>query len=85
MESKKRKIGYRSRYRSTKEMDLILRQFWEKFGNNLSDEELDIYEHFINEDDFILYKWITNVVDSPLEYNSLISTIRKEIGKNFFQ
>ena len=84
MKSKRGKIGYRSRYRSTKEMDLILGQFWAKFGTSLSDEELDIYENFINEDDFILYKWITNAIDAPLEYHSLISSIRKEIGKNLF-
>ena len=84
MESKKKKICYRSRYRSTKEMDLILRRFWEKFGNNLSDEELDIYENFIDEDDFVLYKWITNIIDYPLQYDSIISRIRKEIGKNSF-
>ena len=72
------KISYRSRYRSTKEMDLIFRQFWEIFKKDHAEEELGVFEELIEEDDIILYKWISGSVDVPEKYRILVSRITTE-------
>ncbi|MDG2355959.1 MAG: succinate dehydrogenase assembly factor 2 [Paracoccaceae bacterium] len=79
MRSKLGKIGYRAKYRSIREMDLIFRQFWEIFKKNYTEEELVKFEKLIEEDDFDLYQWISGVTAVPAKYQSLISQIEEQI------
>ena len=79
MRSKLGKIGYRAKYRSIREMDLIFRQFWEIFKKNYTEEELVKFEKLIEEDDFDLYQWISGATAVPAKYQSLISQIEEQI------
>ena len=56
----KKKILYRSRYRGTKEMDLLLSNFVKKYINFLNEDELCELESLLNIDDEVLYKWYLN-------------------------
>ena len=48
LESFKKKIIYRANYRGTKEMDILLSKFVDKYINKLSSQQLnDLYE-FLN-------------------------------------
>ena len=73
------KISYRLRYRSTREMDLIFRQFWKNFKDNCSDGELANFEKLVEEDDHDLYCWVSGVKDVPADYQSLVHQIAKQI------
>ena len=73
------KISYRLRYRSTREMDLIFRKFWENFKDNCSDGELANFEKLVEEDDHDLYCWVSGVKDVPADYQSLVHQIAKQI------
>ena len=57
LDSLKRKIKYRSEYRGTKEMDLLLGTFVKKYVDTLSQKELmDLYQILEIEDE-IISKW----------------------------
>ena len=53
----KKKIIYRSNYRGTKEMDILLRSFVESIISQLNKEELENLLNFLNIDDDNLYKY----------------------------
>ena len=53
----KRKIIYKSKYRGTKEMDIILSSFVESIIDQLNKEELENLLNFLNIDDDNLYKY----------------------------
>ena len=74
------KIEYRLKYRSTREMDLILSKFWSYFKKNYSKDELIICKKLIDEDDVDIYNWIIGFSDIPKNYILLIKKIRTELG-----
>ena len=53
----KNKIIYRSTYRGTKEMDILLKSFVKDNINELNNEELEYLLNLLNIDDDILYKF----------------------------
>ena len=53
----KRKISYRSNYRGTKEMDILLSSFAEGIIDQLNKEELENLLNFLNIDDENLNKY----------------------------
>ena len=56
----KKKILYRSEYRGTKEMDLLLSNFVKKNINDFDIVELKQLEDLLNFDDDSLFKWYLN-------------------------
>jgi len=53
----KKKIIYRSSYRGTKEMDILLRSFVKDVINHLDNDELENLFNLLNIDDDNLYKF----------------------------
>ena len=53
----KKKIIYRSTYRGTKEMDILLRSFVKDVINHLDNDELENLFNLLNIDDDNLYKF----------------------------
>jgi antitoxin CptB len=62
LESLKKKIIYRSSYRGTKEMDLLLTSFVSSIINTLSIKELKKLDDFLNCDDEDIYNFYLNNV-----------------------
>ncbi|AHA27957.1 succinate dehydrogenase assembly factor 2 [Candidatus Liberibacter americanus] len=60
-----RKIVYRCWRRGTREMDLILGSFVDKYILDLSEAELDMLELIIEKDDGSLFKWISGSEEIP--------------------
>ena len=56
----KKKILYRSEYRGTKEMDLLLSNFVKKYINVFDIDELKQLDNLLNIDDDSLLKWYFN-------------------------
>ena len=63
-EELKSKIIYRSSYRGTKEMDILLSTFVKKIINNLNFDELEMLHNLIKLDDDNLLKFNRNLKTS---------------------
>tara|TARA_Y100000766_G_C18756392_1_gene531092 strand:- start:323 stop:568 length:246 start_codon:yes stop_codon:yes gene_type:complete len=74
-----KKIEYRLKYRSTREMDIIFQKFWLYFKYNHSEIELQIFKEFLNENDIDIYNWIIGTTDTPKNYDELIKNIRTKL------
>ena len=66
----KKKLLYRASYRGTKEMDILLTKFVQKYLNSFNDEQLKQLEKFLEFEDEIIYNF----------YN--FDKVKKEIDKN---
>mgnify|MGYP001207271333 CR=1 FL=1 len=74
----KKKLIYRSGYRGTKEMDILLSSFVNKYIDTFDENNLKELERFLNfEDEIILNFYHHGIVDKKINENS-ISQIFKE-------
>ena len=74
----KKKILYRCKHRGTKEMDLLLSNFVDKYIDNFSEKELFELEKLLNIDDEILYKWYSHQnVDEVIPNNIITEKLKK--------
>ena len=65
LESLKKKIKYRSSYRGTKEMDLLLSSFIKKYIDTLSHDELKNLNDFLNCSDEDIGNYYSKKVTIP--------------------
>jgi len=70
---KLKRLYYQSWYRGCKEMDIFLGAFAEKFLPGFSDEELALYEKFLNEGDQDIYDWITGKQELPAFHDNSVA------------
>ena len=73
----RKRLSIRSWRRGTKELDLILGQFSDKNLNGLKMSELNLYEQFLSNDDYLIYNWLFSKEDSPKLFKSLIKQIQE--------
>ena len=75
----KKKLIYRASYRGTKEMDMLLSNFVNKYINLWNESYLKELEEFLNyEDEVILNYYQDNIKKKGIEKNKI-----SEIFKNF--
>tara|TARA_X000000950_G_scaffold30816_1_gene33353 strand:+ start:373 stop:630 length:258 start_codon:yes stop_codon:yes gene_type:complete len=78
LEILKKKLIYRASYRGTKEMDMLLSNFVNKYIDNLDNNYLKELEIFLNyEDEIILNFYRNNINQSGIEKNK-VSKLFKE-------
>tara|TARA_B100001248_G_scaffold17210_1_gene11451 strand:+ start:3661 stop:3918 length:258 start_codon:yes stop_codon:yes gene_type:complete len=74
----KKKLIYRAGYRGTKEMDILLSSFVNKYINNFDEKHLLELDKFLNfEDEVILNFYNNNIVKNEIDKNP-ISKIFKD-------
>ena len=75
----KKKLLYRSNYRGTKEMDILLSQFVKKYINNFNEDQLlDELDKFLNfEDEVILNYYQYDIIKENIDKNE-VSKMFKE-------
>jgi antitoxin CptB len=74
----KKKIIFRSTHRGTKEMDLLLGNFVQKYINSFSDKELLDLNSFIQIEDKILEKWyFNNIKNKNIPVNKISQLLSK--------
>ncbi len=79
LEILKKRLIYRAGYRGTKEMDILLSSFVDKYINTFDENLLFELEKFLNfEDDVIKNFYNNNVVDKQINENKI-----SKIFKNF--
>ena len=81
IENKRKRLIFRSEHRGTKEMDLVMGSFAKKFIPEFSEEELALYDEFLNESDPDLYNWITGIETFPA--NKMNSVYEKLLSHKF--
>lgn len=64
-----KKLIYQSAHRGCKETDALLGEFAKEFLPGFSDDEIKLYEQFINEPDWDIYNWMIGAEDFPEKYN----------------
>ena len=73
LETLKKKIIYRANYRGTKEMDILLSKFVDKYINTFSKKELDDLYDFLNLEDEIIYNYyLTKKINKKIKKNKVI-------------
>ena len=78
IESLKRKIIYRSNYRGTKEMDMLLKKFVNKYINELNLNELEDLHNFLNLEDEEIYNFYNGKpLNKELEKKKYLQIISK--------
>ena len=74
----RKKLIYRAGYRGTKEMDILLSSFVNKYINKFNENELIELDKFLNfEDEVILNFYLHDLVEKKIEEN-IISNIFKK-------
>lgn len=63
-----KQIYYRSFYRGCKETDILLGEFAKTELESLSEDELDLYEHLLDEPDWDIFNWLTGKQETPDRY-----------------
>ena len=78
LEALKKKIIYRSYYRGTKEMDILLSSFVNSYIDKLSLNELEDLNKFLDfEDEDILNYYQNNVSNNSINTNSISVLFKK--------
>ena len=75
----KNKIIYRSSYRGTKEMDILMTNFVKNIIDNLSHDQLIHLDEFVNYDDEVLKSLKNN--ESDLNINPKLNYILEKLQK----
>ena len=79
LEILKKRLIYRASYRGTKEMDILLRAFVNKYIDSFDEDLLSELENFLNfEDEVILNFYNYNIIKKKIDENKIA-----KIFKNF--
>ena len=82
IEELKRKIIYRSNYRGTKEMDILLKSFTKNIINKLNLNELHNLLDLLNIDDENLYKFKQGKISSlSIKENKITKMFKEHVYK----
>ena len=80
LNDRRKRLKYRSFYTGTKETDLILGNFAERYIDTLSLEQLNEYEELLKIEDPRLYKWITGMEAPPAVYQTAVLELIKDFN-----
>ncbi len=78
LETLKKKLLYRSSYRGTKEMDMLLSSFVKFYIDKLSIQELNDLDKLLDLEDEVLYNYYQNdVKNSSIKENKVFLLLKK--------
>ena len=78
LELLKKRLLYRSSYRGTKEMDILLSSFVKKNINNFNETELRSLEEFLNfEDETILNFYNFDIIENKINNNPISKIFKR--------
>ena len=75
LETRIKRLRFRSWHRGCKETDLVLGPFSERALPTLTNQDIDLYELFLDEDDADIWRWITGK-DVPEKYRALVARLQ---------
>ena len=65
IEITRKRLIFRSWHRGTREMDLLLGSFADKYASDFSEDELTEYDDLLELSDPDLYSWISGAKEAP--------------------
>lgn len=74
IQTRRKRLLYRSWHRGTKELDLLLGKFAERYLGNLADSQLDAYEAILESDEHDIYGWLSGRLAVPAEHDNEVMT-----------
>jgi antitoxin CptB len=63
-----KRLYFRAWHRGTREADTMIGGFFDKYGKNWSDQEIDWFEKLIEEDDVDVMAWAIRTQPVPTEF-----------------
>ena len=81
LETRRKRLLFRSWHRGTREVDLLLGSFADKHLAAMTAGQLDRYEALLGESDATLYDWISGRAPPPPEWDS--DVLRLIMGSRF--
>ena len=72
LEIRRKRLRYNSWHRGTKELDLVLGQFGEKYLPTMSEKDIDLFEAIINENEHDIYAWLAGQKPIPMHHDNHI-------------
>ncbi|MEP3655121.1 MAG: succinate dehydrogenase assembly factor 2 [Litorimonas sp.] len=70
MDTRKKRLVYRSNYRGFKEADLILGGYAKAHIDTMTDAEVLMFEDLLNAKDHDIYGWIMGTLQAPANYDT---------------
>jgi len=70
METRKKRLVYRSNYRGFKEADMILGGYAKAHINSMTDAEVLMFEDLLGAKDHDIYGWIMETLPVPANYDT---------------
>tara|TARA_B100001769_G_C22040353_1_gene559119 strand:+ start:338 stop:601 length:264 start_codon:yes stop_codon:yes gene_type:complete len=75
LETYKKKIIYKASHRGSKEMDILLGNFINKYVELFNKNELQQFDLILDNDDDDIYQWILGKSDIPNEYQNRVFSL----------
>ena len=79
-ENRIRRLIYQSSYTGTRETDLLLGQFANRYLNNLDDHQLDDYETLLSQGDQNILAWVRGDLKIPANLNGTVFLLVKNFN-----
>ena len=79
-ENRIRRLIYQSSYTGTRETDLLLGQFANRYLNNLEDQQLDDYEALLSQGDQNILAWVRGDLKIPDNLNGTVFLLVKDFN-----
>ncbi len=74
-----KRLTYRSLHRGCKETDLVLGTYCTRNIEMLGEDDLRLFEAFLDEDDADIWAWLTEKTPCPnRDYEPLLATLREQ-------
>ena len=77
-ENRIRRLIYQSSYTGTRETDLLLGQFANRYLNDLEDQQLDDYEALLSQGDQNILAWVRGDLKIPANLNGTVFLLVKD-------
>lgn len=78
LESRKRRLLFRSSHRGTKEADIMIGSFVERNIETMTEEDIAWFERFLEENDVDIMAWMIGRQQPPAEYEGpLMEAMRR--------
>ena len=75
LETYKKKIIYKASHRGSKEMDILLGNFINKYIELFNENELNIFDSILDCDDDDIYQWMIGKRDVPTRYENRVFSL----------
>jgi antitoxin CptB len=75
LEKRRKRLRFRSWHRGTREMDLLVGSFADRYVDGFDHDQLDRFEALLLESDPLIYNWIVGRETPPAELESDVLTL----------